>query len=224
MNVGTVGANTLPTGTQSEAVVNNGDLGKDDFLKLLVTQLRYQNPSDPMSNEAFIAQSAQFSALEQMKDMNEGVQALVELQKASSRTAALNLIGKNVVVEQWDISLLAGTPADMSYSLSADANVAVTIYNAGGDAVRTIDVGDQLGGNYTLTWDGLNDEGATLQDGQYTYDVFATDVDGNDVDASGMVSGVVDGLILGSEPQISIGGMRFPLTAVTEVTPDTPAD
>ncbi len=224
MNIGKAGFNVLSTGTQSEATVDSKYLGKEDFLKLLVTQLRYQNPSDPMSNGAFIAQSAQFSTLEQMKDMNEGVQALIELQQTSNRTAALNLIGKNVVVEHWDVSLSPGKLADISYSLSADANVAVIVYDANDTPVRTIDVGDQLAGNHTLTWNGLNNDGAAMPSGKYTYKISASDVDGNNVGASGTVSGMVDGLIFGSEPYISIGGVRFPLTAVTEVIPDTPVD
>lgn len=224
MNVGAVNPNIFPPSSQKVDAASNGALDKDDFLMLLVTQLRYQNPANPMSNEAFIAQSAQFSALEQMKDMNEGMQTLVDLQKTSSRTAALNLLGKHVVVQQSDVSLSSGSPVDLSYSLSADANVAITIFDVNGGPVRIIDVGEQLSGDHALVWDGLNDEGVKLPDGKYTYKVSATDADGNSVDASEIIAGVVDGLVFENEPYISIAGVRFPLAAVTEVASDTPVD
>ena len=224
MNIGAVNPNIFPPSSQKVDAASNGALDKDDFLMLLVTQLRYQNPANPMSNEAFIAQSAQFSALEQMKDMNEGMQTLVDLQKTSSRTAALNLLGKHVVVQQSDVSLSSGSPVDLSYSLSADANVAITIFDVNGGPVRIIDVGEQLSGDHALVWDGLNDEGVKLPDGKYTYKVSATDADGNSVDASEIIAGVVDGLVFENEPYISIAGVRFPLAAVTEVASDTPVD
>lgn len=74
---------TTQTGTTSKA---NDALGKDDFLKMLVTQLRYQDPLQPMEDKEFIAQMAQFSSLEQMQNMNT----------AMITTQATNLIGKEI--------------------------------------------------------------------------------------------------------------------------------
>lgn len=222
MNAGVVNANIFPPGTGEQLSGKSDIFDQDAFLKLLVTQLRYQNPSEPMSNTEFLAQSAQFSSLEQMTNLNTSVKALVELQKSSSRTAALNLIGKDVVVQQSTLSLSGDLPVDLVYSLSADADVAITIYGANEEPVRVINTRDQLAGEHTLVWDGLDGEGIRMPAGEYTYKIAAVDADGNEVSASGIVSGVVDGLILGDEPYISIGGARVPLSAVAEVSLDVP--
>ncbi len=221
MNAGVVKANIIPDGSDRQVSSAGSNLGRDDFLKLLVTQLRYQNPMDPMSNEAFIAQSAQFSALEATRDMNENVRALVELQKSSSRAAALDLMGKDVVAQQSTVSLVENSPADLTYSLSSDAEVTVAILNANGETVRTIETGEQLAGHHTYSWDGRDDDGVMMLSGEYSYNVTAVDSVGHEVAASGIISGIVDGLTFGDEPYISIGDTRIPLSAVTEVLSNT---
>lgn len=224
MTVSAVNFNTPPPSSTEQTSGTNDGLDQDAFLQLLVTQLRYQNPMNAMGNAEFIAQTAQFSSLEQMQDMNSSMKALLEFQKSSDKTAALNLIGKHVVVQQPAISLSAGLPADLSYSLSANADATITVCNASGGPVRTIDAGSQPAGKHTFVWDGRDDSGIRMPDGNYTYEVSALDADGNEVNASEVVSGIVDGLVFDGEPYISIGGARFPLSAVTEVSPGTQQD
>jgi len=224
MNAGIVNANIFPEGSEKQVSSENSALDRDDFLKLLVTQLRYQNPMEPMSNEAFIAQSAQFSALEAARDMNENIKALVELQKSSGKASALGLIGKSVEARQSTISLSDNSPVDLIYSLSGDASVTIAIHNTNGEVVRTIEAGELLAGDQTHSWDGRNDDGTVMPSGEYTYKVSAVDATGDEVAASEIISGIVDGLIFGDEPYISIGGTRVPLSAVTEVLLDTTED
>jgi flagellar basal-body rod modification protein FlgD len=157
-----------------------------------------------------------------MTALNTSIKELIELQKSSGKAEALDLIGKSVVVQQSSLLLSGGMPVDLAYSLSEDADVTINIYNGGDEPVRTIEVGDQLAGEHSLTWDGLNDEGIRMPDGEYTYSVSGFDSSGNEVVASEIISGIVDGLVFGDEPYISIGGIRVPLTAVTEVLLDTP--
>ncbi len=210
---------TAPPVNAKENISSTDDLlGKDTFLQLLVTQLRYQNPMKPTGNAEFLSQSAQFSALEQMRTLNINVESLIELNKSSSRTAALNLIGKYVEADYSDFSLSGGYPANMGYSLSEDASVNIIISNAGGTPVRTINVGELSAGNYSCVWDGTSNTGIQLPDGQYSYVVSATNADGTEVEALETVSGIVDGLIiLDGEPYLSIGGARVPLWAVKQV-------
>ncbi len=77
---------------------NQGILGKDDFLKILITQLQNQDPSNPMDDREFIAQMAQFSSLEQMTNMNTAIQKLASLQSSQNLVQHSELIGKQV---QW---------------------------------------------------------------------------------------------------------------------------
>jgi len=209
---------TAPPVNAKENIPSTDDLlGKDTFLQLLVTQLRHQNPMNPTGNAEFLSQSAQFSALEQMRTLNTSVESLIELNKSSSRTAALNLIGKHVEADYSDFSLSAGSPVNLSYSLSEDASTTITINNDGGTPVRTINGGELSAGDHNCVWDGMSDTGIQLPDGQYNYEVSAINSDGAAVEALETISGIVDGLILDSEPYLSIGGARVPLWSVKQV-------
>ncbi len=84
---------------ESGVRVGSSVLGKDDFLRLLVAQLRNQNPLEPMDDREFVAQLAQFSALEQMHNVSQAVQALSQRQEAA---AAVQLVGRRVVVQNAD--------------------------------------------------------------------------------------------------------------------------
>lgn len=103
----------------------NGILGKDDFLRLLVTQLKYQDPLSPVDDKAFIAELAQFSSLEEMQNLNENFKSLVTLQSLSQMNYAVNLVGHRVV----------GTNAA---GAQVDGTVANVIFN-NGDPVIVID-------------------------------------------------------------------------------------
>ncbi|MBD3182252.1 hypothetical protein GF312_08170 [Candidatus Poribacteria bacterium] len=202
-----------------------GTLDKDAFLNLLVTQMRYQNPMKPMSNEEFIAQTAQFSSLEQMQNLNVHIQDLLEMQRTSSKASALNLIGKEVKIENSSFSLKSGSPVNLSYSVSSTADVNISIYNSSGQVVRTFDMGENTPGIYSFIWDGLNEEGVMSPDGDYTYVISAVDSAGNEVGPTEIIIGVVDGLITSDDGiQISVDGQRFSLENVIEVREITPAD
>ena len=92
-------------------------LGKDDFLKLLITQLRYQDPTNPVDDKEFIAQMAQFSSLEQMQNLNKLVQEYVGTQQAMTMFAqATNLIGLQVKVDKGDGTVDEGTVEAVRFS------------------------------------------------------------------------------------------------------------
>jgi flagellar basal-body rod modification protein FlgD len=218
MNLDTVNSVTWPLDTKDKASGIESVLDRDAFLQLLVTQLRYQNPINPLSNEEFISQTAQFSSLEQLQNLSESVNALTELQRSSSGMALLNLVGKHVVAESSTFSLSGGSPVNLSYSLSADANVTIAIYSSDGVPVRAMDMGPQSRGDHSFVWNGLSDSGVCMPDGNYTYLVSAIDANGDDVGVTKSISGVVSSVILGGEPRISIGGLYIPLQALKQVS------
>lgn len=218
MNLDTVNSITWPLDTRDTASGIESVLDRDAFLQLLVTQLRYQNPINPLSNEEFISQTAQFSSLEQLQNLSESVNSLTELQRSSSGMALLNLVGKHVVAESSVFSLSSGSPVNLSYSLSADANVTITIYSSDGVPVRTMDMGPQSSGDHNFVWDGLSDGGIRMPDGNYTYLVSAIDANGDDVGVTETISGMVSSVILGGEPRIGIGSLYIPLWALRQVS------
>ncbi|MCK4257441.1 MAG: flagellar hook assembly protein FlgD [Halanaerobiales bacterium] len=112
-NVGATNNSTQMTNNSTEENV----LGKDDFLKLLVTQLQYQDPLNPMEDRDFIAQTAQFSSLEQMQNMNQNFSNLMRMQSISQMAS---LLGKDVSYfkpagETEEAEVLTGTVSEVKY-------------------------------------------------------------------------------------------------------------
>jgi flagellar basal-body rod modification protein FlgD len=162
-------------------------LGKDDFLKMLVAQLKNQDPLKPMDGTEFAAQLAQFSSLEQLTNMNTQLQNLGLYQTTMSNTQAVNLLGKEVSVSQGNQFPAEGATADFSYNLpKAAENVSISILDASGNQVDRIEAGKQTAGLQSMTWSkGSN------SDGLYSYTVKATDAAGNAVTAGSMMTGKV---------------------------------
>lgn len=153
-------------------------MGRNDFLKLLVTQLKNQDPLKPMDNTEFVAELAQFSQLDQSTQQVELLQKSLDNQSAAMQFAVLPMIGRTVKVEGALIQLGAG-PAPLTYTLDRDAtSVRVAILNESNQLVRTLDFGSQGQGEQTAQWDGRNQFGATMPAGSYHYEIAARDVAG----------------------------------------------
>jgi len=221
MSISTVNAQTTQSSSTTKTTKPNSVLGKDDFLQLLVTQLRYQDPTKPMSNEQFIAQTAQFSALEQMQELNSSINSLLELQKTDSKTSALALIGKKVTAEtsaNSSFTLSDQSSASLDFSLPQDASVTIAIYDTNQNVVKNADLGKQLKGSYSFSWDGTNNDGIRMSNGNYSYKISAKDANGQNLSINNPVSGIVDGVSIdGSQTLLNMGDSSFPLSAVTKI-------
>ena len=162
----------------------NQQLGEKDFLNLLVTQLKNQDPLKPVDNQQFVAQLAQFSQLQQSTQQVALLQQLITAQTANEQYSLLPLIGRQVNVAGSLIELGTG-PTTFSYSLSANASsVSVTIMNASNQAVRALNLGAQNAGTQQVQWDGLDQNGIPVQPGTYKYAVTAVDKVGNPVSST----------------------------------------
>jgi len=109
-------AATKATSTTSPKTV----LGKDEFMKMLIAQLKHQDPLNPMDGTAFTAQLAQFSSLEQLQNINTQLSSFTKQQQSLGNTQAVNLIGREVLAKG-DTVVAQGKPVDLSYVLSSDA-------------------------------------------------------------------------------------------------------
>ena len=199
---------------------SNETLGKNDFLKLLVTQLQNQDPLNPMDNTAFTAQLAQFSSLEELQNLNSGLAALSLSQKAIHNTQALALIGQQVTAPGDAIALSAGAAEPLCYHLDADAqDVTIHLYNRSGDLAVSRQIGALSAGQHTFQWDGTDAAGELLADGTYRAVVLAADAAGNNVDASTYVLGTVNRVLFdGGSPQLVIGDRQIDFNELNEVT------
>ena len=145
------------------------------FLTLFTTQLKNQNPLDPVKNEAFVAQLAQFSQLEATTAMKTSMETMVKSMEGDKMLAGAALIGRKVAVPNGPITLLGGQPVEANVDLPTGADgVQMTIFDAKGQAVRKQIFGSQPIGTMRLGWDGYNDSGAAMPDGTYTMQVLAS--------------------------------------------------
>jgi flagellar basal-body rod modification protein FlgD len=177
--------NTLPSNIkttaqhkkdQENAILNGngGEMGQTAFLTLFTTQLQNQNPLDPMENEAFVAQLAQFSQLEATTKMADSLQTLVSSMSGERMSSAASLIGKTVAVADGK-AIKAGEPIEGSVSLANDVDsITLKVYSSSGALVRTGEIGAQKKGQYPFSWDGNDAQGSPLPDGTYRIEATVT--------------------------------------------------
>lgn len=198
-------------------------LGKNDFLNLLVTQLRFQDPLEPMKDQEFVAQLAQFSQLEKLENMQSSLDTSTQinyvLSQTIANTMATTLIGKTVIAEGADFTLSGDEDVRLSYELGADAaDVTIRIKNANGAVVRTIETHDLRAGNQTNIWDGRDDNNRPVAPGQYSYEVTATTRTGESIAVNKRVIGKVESVkYTESRAYLIVGGYKVDLSTILEI-------
>lgn len=217
------------SGVIQKAIAGSGEtsaqageaLDKEDFLRLLTAQLRNQDPLNPLPNADFLAQTAQFSSLEQLQNMNKTLERLAAQSGSSSGpTAASALLGRVVTVNGSAVNLETGRPAGMSYLLPASASsVYLQVQDASGSAVRTLSLGAQGSGQHQASFDGMDDAGRRLPAGTYTYRVAALDRNSSLLPGAVTGGGPVTGIsVENGQVMLLIGSERVPLASVVGVT------
>ena len=155
---------------QQKATPTNTNMGQTEFLTLFTTQLKNQNPLDPVKNEAFVAQLAQFSQLEATTAMKTSMQNLVSSLANDRLLGATSLIGKTVGVPDGPVMVTDTTVSQGVVNAPTGADgIKVQIFNDKGILVRTQIMGAQPPGDVTISWDGTNDGGTTVPNGAYRY-------------------------------------------------------
>ena len=142
---------------------------QDRFLTLLVTQLKNQDPLNPMDNSQVTSQMAQLSTVSGINQLNATVQALSASMTASQSLQATSMIGHAVLVPGNEIAMAKGSSNAAVEFSQAEDSVTVKISDAKGNVVRTLQLGAQNAGIADFQWDGKDDSGTTLADGAYTY-------------------------------------------------------
>ena len=156
----------------NEALTANSKsgMGQKDFLTLFTTQLKYQDPLDPVKNEAFVAQLAQFSQLEATTAMSDTLKAYVDSMAGERMMSSTNMIGKTVAVADAPAVIAGDKPAQGFVSLPNGAEgVKFQVYNDRGQLVATQIMGAQKMGDMPWTWDGSDDAGNKVADGNYFF-------------------------------------------------------
>ncbi len=208
--------------TQNRSLSKN-ILGKDDFLKLLVAQLHYQDPLSPSESTEMAAQLAQFSSLEQMVNINESLKQSLDanylLTTSINNTLSATILGKTAKAYGNQIQLKSGEDTRIYFDLNSPAqNVEIEILDQNGKTVRTLMESNLTDGEHIVIWDGKDSEGNDLPEGKYSFKVNATDKEGNAVAVRTYIYGILDGVRYGDEGTVlKMGDLEILMSDIYEI-------
>lgn len=186
------------------------------FLQLLTTQLKNQNPLDPLDTNQFTQQLVQFAQVEQQMKSNDSLTTLVSMEKSAQQTTALAYVGANVVVDGATANLSNGA-GTWSFNATKPATATVTIKDSTGQTAYSGTMAINAG-TQNFTWDGKGKDGTQWPDGNYTMTVTALDANKQSVAISTEVTAVVDSVDLSqSPPLLSINGQNFTMDKIKRI-------
>ncbi len=186
------------------------------FLQLLTTQLKNQDPLSPLDTNQFTQQLVEFASVEQQLKTNTDLDQLVTLNKTSRATAALNFVGSQVTADGSTTQLKNGV-AVWNITSPRPAAASVSILDQNGNTVwtdqQTLDTGTQ-----SYSWNGRTSTGAVAPDGLYTIQITAQDAAGQSVAVSTQYTGTVTGVDLsGSQPLLQVGSIYLTISQIASI-------
>lgn len=181
---------------------NSNVMGKDDFLQLMITQLKYQDPLNPMDGTEYAAQLAQFTSLEQLTNLNSSVKQSIDanyvLTQSINNTLSANLIGKEVKIGSQYLVNNGENTVNIGYTLPNDAkSVSIKIFDQYGNVVQTFDEKNISKGSSKLSWDFTDNDGNKLINGVYSMQITATDFNDQPMTVDSYITGLIDGIRFG---------------------------
>lgn len=193
-------------------------LTQEDFLNLFVTQMRYQNPLEPMDNYQMASQMAQMSSVESLKNISNSIDQFVASQSAANNFQASGLIGKKVEYQGNTLTLSEGSAPEAYYQLPTPGKVLIQVCDSSGNLVRQIEAGSKDTTKQKFQWDGRNQNGITLPDGSYSFQVVALDGKGNSIQVTTGCTGTVNGISLeNGTSSLQVGQNKISLSKITAI-------
>jgi len=185
-------------------------LGKDDFLKIMITQMKNQDPSKPFNADEMAAQMAQYASVEQLQNVNQNIKKLQSDNKTNEQLAMTGMIGKTVTVDRERFPHMQGQNEALTYTLPRDAaQVHLMIVSNTGETVLEKDIGAQKGGEQSFTWDGNKSNTLPAKSGDFFFKIIAQDSRGVTIPTNPKTQGRVIGVSFeGSEPVFLVGDAK----------------
>ena len=206
------------TGASTNPTSKNSSLNQADFLNIFVTQLKHQDPLQPLDNNQMASQMAQFSMVQSLNDMTASLKSMESSQAAVNNLQAASLVGKKVEVKGSTLSLSQGTASDGSYQLEKPGKATIKILDEKGSLVRIIESGVTDTEKQKFIWDGKSQQGAALPDGQYRFQVEAVDAQGAAIEVKTTMVGKVDGVTLDQgKAYLQIGSNKVLLSEIMAI-------
>lgn len=210
-------SNTAPTKGKTT-------LGKDDFMKLMISQLKYQDPMNPMDSSQYSAQLAQFSSLEQLTNLNDNVKQSIDanyfLTQSINNTMTATLIGKEVKLSGNELVNTGQKDCSLGYKLPSEAStVNIKIYNSNGELVKTINSLPVESGEHKLSYDFTDNSGNRLAPGNYTFEVEAMSSNKENIKAELFKTGIIDSLkFTDTGARLVVNGVEYQLSDILEIS------
>ncbi len=199
----------------------NSNLDKDAFFKLMIAQMKNQDPTNPMKSHEMAAQLANFSSLEQMQNMNKTLDEMKNGQKPAENFQALNLIGKAVAGDSSKVVRgVNDKDHDFRFSLPMEASeVTVKVRNSEGNIIRTYNLKGLKMGDNNLNWNGEDDKGQKTLPGEYSFMAEAKGTDGNKIAIKTDFDGVITGVSYSPDgPVLNVGKQAIRFRDVKQIT------
>lgn len=216
----------------------NNQLGKDAFMTLLLTQMKNQDPTNPLKSHEMAAQLAQFTSLEKLHNINDGIEGLRKDNQPNHNLQALAFIGKSVMTD--NSKVVRGSPDerhDVRFNLPADAQkVTMQVKDASGNVIRTIETKSMKAGKNEMNWNGMTEEGVPAPVGDYSVSLEAVASNGRKLFVETKTEGIISGVNFTPRgPQLLVGRQVINMSDVKSIsepnlqaqqelsTPSTPA-
>lgn len=185
-------ASTSVAVTTDEATTS---LTSEDFLTLLVTELEYQDPTEPMDNTEMVNQLTQYSQLDELGEMNDKLDTLMENLSSMAASSGLDYLGKQVEAEGYTVSKSDDDISTLYVGLDEEAeSLFINIYNESGSIVTTDVLTQVEAGTFAYQWDGTDSDGNAADDGYYYILLSAENSDGDSIDVTTTTTGTVTGI------------------------------
>lgn len=216
--VSSVTATTDPTAAAA-AMKKSMGMNKDDFMKLFIAQLQYQDPLKPQDPSAMLDQLSQLSLVEQSYNSNTALQKLLTAQNNSLTMTSVSFIGKDVKANGNAAIFDGANPTALQFNLAVPTSAAtLTIADASGTNVRTVALGALAAGEDGFAWDGRDNSGTLLPAGSYNFAVSATSASGSAVAATTYTVGRINGVnFVDGTPVLTIGETSVSLADVIAI-------
>lgn len=195
---------------QPEAEKANDGLDQDAFLELMLTQIKHQDPLNPMESGDFLSQMAQFGTVNGITELNSSFATLSSSLQSSQALQASTMVGNTVLVPGDTSELVSGGQISGAVDVSnSSSNLVLNITDASGQSVRQVDLGSHTAGLAKFTWDGLDNSGNPVAAGNYSIEAAAL-IGGEAVAQSVLVNAKVNSVTLnktGGEPLLNLNGL-----------------
>jgi flagellar basal-body rod modification protein FlgD len=230
MSVSSISSSIMDAFVQEYATTTEGQgemLTQDEFLKVFLAELEYQDPLNPMETTETASTLCQYSNLAIQYNNQETLQEISAKLDTQQMSNVLGYIGKEIAIDVGVITCEDGEVyGDGAFTIEESADIEIVIYDSDGSEITRLYPGTLEAGSHLIEWDGKDSGGTSVEDGTYSFEVIATDENGESVAVGDTYTGTVTGIAYEEGyPYLMVGDIYVDPAGVAEVKdPTAPAD